>query len=138
MKKQFKYDYNHKISIIFGLLSIIFLTIALVSYNKNTVAVCVFGIMFLITLISYFVFIKNQGIRVNDNIIRVVDYFWFTKIRVKDLKFAELRELTKEKKSNTYGFFHEFYHPTTYLYDCKYVYNNGKVFQIIFILVFER
>ena len=90
--------------------------------------------MFLITLISYFVFIKNQGVQVRNGIIKVSDYFWFTKIRVKDLKFAELRELTKEKKSNLYGFFHEFYYPTTYLYDCKYVYNNGKVFQIIFHL----
>ena len=78
--------------------------------------------------------IFNQGITVGKKNILVIDYFWFTKINIKDLKYVEIREIKKEKKGNLYGFFHEFYHPTTYMWKCDYVYNNGRVFKVVFHL----
>lgn len=132
--KKFRYDYNFKLFTITNLLSFIFLLATIISYSKNVIAFWSFIIMFMINFINSFVFINNQGIRIERGTIKIVDYFWFTKIKLNDLKFVEIRELKKEKKSNKYGLLHEFYHPSTYMYKCDYVYNDGKVFKIIFHL----
>lgn len=134
LKKLFRYDYNYKLLIVCNFVSIIFLILFIASYNKGPIIFCFFGFALLISLFNSFVFINNQGIKIKNDNIKVVDYLWFTKIKLNDLKYAEIQELKKEKRSNLYGFFHEFYHPTTYMYKCDYIYNNGKVFNIIFHL----
>ena len=134
MKKRFKYDYNNKMFIVCFLCSLLFLSIFIWSFNKNIVGCILTGFCTIALLFNTFVMIFNQGITVGKKNILIIDYFWFTKINIKNLKWAEIKEIKKEKKGNLYGFIHEFYHPTTYMLKCYYVYNNGRVFKIIFHL----
>ena len=134
MKRKFRYDYNCKMTIINSLVSLLFFVIFVASFSKGVVAFCVSGLVFLICVFNTIALIFNQGITIGKKNIIIVDYFWFTKINLEDLKRAELKEIKKEKKSNLYGFFHEFYYSTTYMYNSDYVYNNGRVFKIIFHL----
>jgi len=134
MKKIFRYDYNFKLFIITNIISFIFLLIAVVSYNKYIIAFWLLGIMFFISIINTFVFIYNQGIRVKNEKVIIVDFLWVTRFKLNELKYAEIKEIKKDKKDNLYGFMHEFYDPDTYMWKCDYVYNNGRVFNIIFYL----
>lgn len=134
MIKHFRYDYNYKLLIITNILSLIFLLLTILSFEKNVVVFWLFSIIFLINIINTFVFINNQGIILNRKSIIIVDFLWFTKIKLIDLKYIEIKEVNKEKKSNLYGIIHEFYHPDTYMWKCEYVYNNGRVFNLIFHL----
>lgn len=134
MKTKFRYDYKNRILIFNLLVSNLFLIISVASYEKSLIAFCVFGIVFLICLLNTFILIYNQGITVRKKNILIIDYFWVTKVNLSNLKRVELKEIKKDKKSNWYGFWNEFYHPSTYMYNSKYVYNNGRVFKIIFYL----
>ena len=100
MKIRFRYDYNCKMLIINIFVSLLFLVIAFISYGKSLIAFCIFGILFLICLLNTFVLIYNQGIIVDKKKILIVDYFYFTKLNLSDLKRVELKEIKKEKKSN--------------------------------------
>lgn len=135
-KNKFRYDYNYKMSIITFLVSLLFLVLTVASYDKDITAFYCFGISFLICLFNTFVLIFYQGITVGKKNIIIVDdlYLWITKINLEDLNRVELKEIKKDKKSNLYGFLNEFYHPYTYRCNSKYVYNNGRVFKIIFYL----
>ena len=134
MHKRFKYDYNNKMFIVCFLCSLLFLSIFIWSFNKNIVGCILTGFCTIALLFNTFVMIFNQGITVGKKNILIIDYFWFTKINLADLKRVELKEIKKGKKSNWYGLFNEFYHPSTYMYNSDYVYNNGRVFKIIFYL----
>ncbi len=132
--KRFRYDYNYRMLIVNILTSLLFLVIFVASYNKGIIVFCFIGFTFLYCLFNTIVFIFNQGITITKKNIIIVDFFWFTKINVNDLKWAQIKELKKEKKGNLYGFFHEFYHPNTYMFKSDYIYNNGRVFKVIFHL----
>ena len=134
MKTKFRYDYNCKMLIVNILVSLLFLLIFVASYDKSLIAFYMFGLVFLICLLNTIVLVYNQGIIVGKKNIIIIDYFWFTKIDLADLNRVELKEIKKDKKSNLYGLFNEFYHPSTYMYNSDYVYNNGRVFRIMFYL----
>lgn len=134
MKAKFKYDYNWKMFIVCFFYLLLFLSIFIWSINKNIVGCIIAGVCTIALLFTTFVLIFNQGITVGKKNILIIDYFWFTKINLADLKRVELKEINKSKKNNWYGLLNEFYHPSTYMYNSDYVYNNGKVFKIIFYL----
>jgi hypothetical protein len=134
MKTKFKYDYNWKMFIVCLSYSLLFLSIFIWSINKNIVGCIVVGGCTIALLFTTCIFILNQGITVGKKNILIIDYFWFTKINLSNLKRVELKEIKKDKKSNWYGLLNEFYHPSTYMYNSDYVYNNGRVFKIIFYL----
>ena len=134
MKIKFRYDYNCKMLIFNILVTLLFFVLFVASYYKNLIVFFICGLVFLICLLNTIVLIYNQGITVLKKSILIIDYFWFTKINLADLKRVELKEIKKGKKSNWYGLFNEFYHPSTYMYNSDYVYNNGRVFKIIFYL----
>ena len=134
MRMKFRYDYNCKMLFINVLVSLLFLLLFVASYEKGPIAFCILGVAFLICFLNTVIFVYNQGITVGKKHILIVDYFWFTKINLADLKKIELKEIEKEKNSNIYGFLNEFHHPRTYMYNSDYVYNNGRVFKIIFYL----
>lgn len=134
MKKKFKYDYNWKMFIVCFFYSLLFLSIFIWSINKNLVGCIVAGFCTIALLFTTFVLIFNQGITVGKKNILIIDYFWFTKIDLAEINRVEIKEIKKDKKSNLYGLFNEFYHPSTYMYNSDYVYNNGRVFKIIFYL----
>lgn len=134
MKTKFRYDYNCKMLIFNILVSLLFFVLFVASYYKGLIAFFIFGLVFLICLLNTIVLIYNQGITVRKKNILIIDYFWITKIDLADLNWVELKEIKKDKKNNLYGLFNEFYHPSTYIYNSDYVYNNGRVFKIIFHL----
>ncbi len=98
MKIKFRYDYNCKMLIINFLVSLLFLIMFVASYKKSLIVFCFFGIIFLICLLNTFILVYNQGITVGSKYIFIIDYFWFTKINLTDLKRVELKEIKKEKK----------------------------------------
>lgn len=106
--KRFRYDYSYKMLIANSLTSMLFLVIFVVSYKKGLVAFCIFGLTFLVCLFNTIVLVLNQGITIRNNKIMIVDYFWFTKIKLCDLKYVEIQELKKEKQNNLYGFLMSF------------------------------
>lgn len=132
MNKKFRYDYTHKFIFINIFVIPIFLAIFFALYSKDYALHVVWGIGVGDYLFKTFVFTFNQGITVKKSYIKVVDNLSVFKIKWDTLDHAEFKELKKKKKDNLYGFFHEFFYPGTYMSYCDYVYNNGKVFTIIF------
>ena len=98
MKKRFKYDYNNKMFIVCFLSSLLFLSIFIWSFNKNIVGCIVAGLCTIVLLFNTFIMINNQGITVGKKNILIIDYLWFTKISIRDLKWAEIKEIKKAKK----------------------------------------
>ena len=134
MKKHFRYDYNYKLLILSNLPTAAFLAIAIASFEKNDIGFLISILASFFCFLNTYVFINNQGIRVTKGKVIIVDSLYLRTINLSDLKRVEIKEIEKEKKSNKYGFFHEFYHYSTYMQHCDYTYNNGKVFNIIFYL----
>lgn len=73
-----------------------------------------------------------MGLRIDkkQEFLYIHDDFFPKKLKIANIKYVEIEQIKKERKSNLYGFFNEFYIPNTYMYNCNYVYNNGKVFNI--------
>lgn len=136
MKRFFRYDYDYKVFVIENIVSLLLLAIFIATYHYDwdKLGVWLIGVGFLINIIVTFALIKNQGIRIKRNKVIIIDNFGRTKFQLSDIRFVEFREIKKEKRSNLYGFFHEFYHPDTYMFHCDYVYNHGRVFEIVFYL----
>ena len=134
MRKIFKYDYNYKMFILIHLVTVVFLILFILTLGSNIIGSLVFALSLLINEINYFVNLKNQGVRLDKDIIKIHDNFGIAIINISDLNYAEVNELKKEKASNLHGLLCEFYHPATYMYQCDYVYNNGRVFNIVFRL----
>lgn len=139
MKKFFRYDYNYKLFVIENIVSLLLLAIFIATfhYNWDDRGAWIIGVGCLINIIVTFALIKNQGIQIKNNNVIIVDYFsslFGRRFKLTQVKYVELKELKKEKRSNLYGFFHEFYHPNTYMLYCDYVYNHGRVFEIVFYL----
>ena len=134
MYKRFRYDYNFKIFTLSLFYTLSSLTIFIWSFNENIIVSIIVGICTFILLFNSFIWIFNQGIIITKKYILILDYFWLTKIKITDLKYAKYEYIKKEKQSYWYGLVHEFYHPSTYMYKCDYVYNNGKVYNIVFYL----
>lgn len=139
MKRFFRYDYNYKVFVIENIVSLLLLAIFIATYHYDwdKLGVWLIGVGFLINIIVTFALIKNQGIRIKNNNVTIVDYFsslFGRRFKLTQVNYVELKELKKEKRSNLYGFFHEFYHPDTYMFHCDYVYNHGRVFEIVFYL----
>ena len=135
MKKFFKYDYNNRMLIITNLVSAIFLFFSCVAYSRNFFVVCwLLGAAFFLSLLNSWIIIKNQGIHIKEDMIVIVEDFHFTKLRFDEIKHIKIIKLKKQKRSNLYGFFHEFYHHNTYMWHCDYTYNHGEVFKIVFYL----
>lgn len=133
MRNFFRYDYNYKLIVIGNLISLVLLVITVASYN-NALALCLFGIAFLLNTLNSFIVINRYGIHLCKNKVIIVDGLFYRSINLSEIRRVEIKEIEKEKKSNKYGLFHEFYHYSTYLDHCDYTYNNGKVYNIVFHL----
>ena len=132
MSNKFKYDYTNKLFFINLTLSIIFLILTILLFEKIVAFVVCLIITVLLLLNSFFV-IRAQGIKITKgkNIV-IVDQFLFRKLRICDVRYASFKQVPKESKKRIYGFFNEFFHPNTYMSHCNYVYNQGKVYDISF------
>lgn len=134
MRNKFKYDYNNKLFFINLLLSVAFLILSILLFKKIIAFILCLIITILSTFNSFFV-IRNQGIKiVNEKNIFIFDQFLFRKLCIDNIKYVSVRQIPKETKSKIYGFFNEFFYPSTYISKCNYVYNQGKVYDICFYM----
>lgn len=133
MKKSFRYDYNNKLFLISLVVSVAFLAVSFVVHFEPIAFGVTLGCSVLGFLNTFFI-IKRQGISLNKKRLRItiVDEALVRNLKVSNIKYATYKQIEKENKGNAYGFFHEFFHPSTYMSDCKYVYNHGKVYNICF------
>lgn len=133
MKTVFKYDYNNKIFIITLIVSLIFLFFTTILI-RHLIPFVIFLVLTSISFFNSFFVIKKQGITIDkkNNKIIIVDQMFYRKLNIDEIKFVTIEEIKKEKKGNLYGFFCEFFYPSTYISHCNFVYNQGKVFYICF------
>lgn len=134
MVNKFKYDYNNKQFFISFVLGLIFAVLSIVTFEK-LIGFVLLLIMAVVALFNAFVVINSQGIKIkNKKNIVIVDYLFVIKLSVDNIKYVTLKQIPKETRSNTYGFFYEFFYPKTYLHHCDYVYNQGRVYDVCFYL----
>ena len=137
MLSKFKYDYNNKLFIINLLLALVFAILSIVTFEETTGLVwgLIMLIMAVLAFINGFFIMRAQGIKIKDKKdIVIVDDLLIRKIRVDNISYVSIKQIPKKTKSKTYGFLHEFFHPGTYMTNCNYVYNQGKVYDICFRL----
>lgn len=137
MKRFFRYDYNRRMFVVMNLISIGFLALSFLALRHESSVWWLTGVAALLGFGAADIYVYHQGIRIKNNKVIIMDYLpgWFgRKFELSMVKYVELEELKKEKRSNLYGFFHEFYHANTYMFRCDYVYNHGRVFNIVFHL----
>ncbi len=128
---KFKYDYNSKLFFINLFLSLIFLILSIVAFEK-IIGFILLLIMAILLLFNSF-FIRAQGIKINNkNNIVIVDQLLIRKLCIENIKYVALKQIPKKQKSKLYGFFNEFFYPNTYMSHCNYIYNQGKVYNICF------
>lgn len=130
----FRYDYRYKLLAVSIAVSLLFGAFTFLAIYFEKAAWWIFAVVFLFCVGNTFLYINNQGIRIKNNHIIIVDDLYFRKFALIAVRNVELQELKKEKRTNLFGFFHEFYHSSTYMTQSKYVYNHGRVFRIVFHL----
>ena len=121
MKKRFKYDYNNKVTILTIIASLLFVVLAIIAY-KDILGFIIFILMAIIP----------QGLHFNTKInqLVIVDEYLYRRFDINNIQYLSYQEVKKKVRKSIYGFFTEYYHPATYMSECDYVYNNGKVFII--------
>ena len=132
MKNKFKYDYNNKMFAINIVLSLVFLALSIISFDA-LIGFILLLIMSIVALFNAFFLMRLQGIRiVKGKYIVIVDQLLYRKLCIANIRYVSLKQIPKETRNRTYGFFHEFFYPHTYLSHCDYVYNQGRVYNICF------
>ena len=134
MNSFFRYDYRYSLLAASIAVSLIFGALSLLAIYFEKIAWWIVAIAFLFCIGNTFLYINNQGIRIKNNHVIIVDNLYFRKFALSEVKNVELQEIKKEKNTNLFGFFHEFYHSSTYMTHTDYVYNHGRVFRIVFHL----
>ena len=132
MKDFFKFDDKRTFSLIWFFLSLflIWLLIRL----KDVIVVLVPGIVTLIISVLAMLFTYNEGIHFNykKEKIVIVQGLMINKINMKDVKYFTINEISKPKKGNITQLFVD---PVKNINSpSKYIYNNGKVFNIVFYM----
>ena len=134
MKKRFKYDYNNRMFCIMLITTICCVIIAFLLFPVHILfAILFFALTTYCFYITFFV-IAKQGVCINydKQQVIIVDNLLRRKIDLRKISYVTFREIPKQKKNNVFGFLVDFFHSSTYMSGCDYVYNNGKVYNIVF------
>ena len=132
MKDFFKFDDKRIVSIMFLFLNIFLLFLSI--YAIEVFEVFFVLIISLVGTIICMLFTFNEGIHFNykkEKII-IVKGMMIKFINMKDVKYFSLEEINKTKKGNLTQKFVDTYDQVNI--PSKYVYNNGKVFNIVFYM----
>lgn len=130
---KFKYDYNNKVFIVNIILSAIFLFISILVFENVVGFIILLSMAIVLFLVSFFL-IRPQGIKIKKNSIVIMDDIRIEKIKIDNIKYVTFKQISKKKKNRFYGFFIEFFIPYTYMTHCRYVYNQGRVYNVYFYL----
>ena len=137
IKKIFRYDYNYQKFTTSLVISLVLASLGIVSYffSDKIVGLVILLVMSVVAVFNAFFIIGMQGIRVNKKQqVVIFDKLLIRRLNIQNIKYVSVSQIPKENKSVTYGIFHEFFWPNTYIYHCDYVYNQGKVFDINFYM----
>ena len=132
MKDFFKFDDKRIVSIMFLFLNICLLFLSI--YAIEVFEVFFALIILLVGTIICMLFTFNEGIHLNykKQKIIIVKGVMIKFINMKDVKYFSLEEISKTKKGNFTQKFVDTYDQVNI--PSKYVYNNGKVFNIVFYM----
>lgn len=132
MKDFFKFDDKRKLFIIHFILGIFMLiaSIFVIDYVIIFVLFLFVGLFYIICSI----FILNTGIHFNykKKKIIIIDFIFIKIINMKDVKYISIEEIHRKRKNVGVPKFADSIDKA--IYYSKYVYRNGKVFNIIFHL----
>ena len=130
LKVNFRYDYNNKL--LFVCLGLIGIFTALSIFWFKHIIVLLFASITILSIFVLVFIIYPQGLWFNFkmNKLIIVDNALYHTFKISDIRKISFNEIKKEKRSAFKGFFFEYYHPSTYMSGCDYVYNNGKVYNI--------
>ena len=132
MKDFFKFDDKRTVSILWLFISLCILILSICAINVIEVFVATLFELFITVLATIFTF--NEGIHFNykkEKII-IVKGLMIKSINMKDVKYFSLEEISKKKKGNLTQKFVDTYDQVNM--PSKYVYNDGKVFNIVFYM----
>lgn len=130
MNDFFKFDDKRIVSAILLALSVLMLILSVLAIGVIEVFIATITVL-VITIIAT-MFTLNEGIHFNykkEKIVIVADLMVKT-INMKDVKYFSLEEISKTKQSNIKQLFVDTFDQVNM--PSKYVYNNGKVFNIVF------
>ncbi len=136
MNRFIKFDYNSFYTILTITLSGLF---SLLFFLKTDIYLIYFiiGIIVLISIISsiYFYFFAGLHFNYQKEIILIHDGFFSQKIKMREIKYVEFFEIKKKKKRRLFTTIAEYGRTRFSLNEePTYIYNNGKVFKIVFNL----
>ena len=132
MKDFFKFDDKRIVSILWLFISLCILILSICAIKVIEVFVATLFVLFITVLATIFTF--NEGIHFNfkkEKII-IIKGMMIKSINMKDVKYFSLEEINKTKKGNLTQKFVDTYDQVNM--PSKYVYNNGKVFNIVFYM----
>lgn len=132
MKDFFKFDDKRIISILWLFISFCILILSILTIKVIEVFVATLFLLFITVLATIFTF--NAGIHFNykKGKIIIVNLMTIKSIDMKEVKYFNLQEIHKSKKDNITQIFVDTYDRVDL--PSKYVYNNGKVFNIVFYM----
>lgn len=132
MKDFFKFDDKRIVSIMFLFLNIFLLFLSIYAIEVFEVFFALIISLVGTTICMLFTF--NEGIHLNykKQKIIIVKGVMIKSINMKDVKYFSLEEISKTKKGNFTQKFVDTYDQVNI--PSKYVYNNGKVFNIVFYM----
>lgn len=132
MKDFFKFDDKRIVSILWLFISFCILILSICAIKVIEVFVATLFVLFITVLATIFTF--NEGIHFNfkkEKII-IIKGMMIKSINMKDVKYFSLEEINKAKKGNITQKLVDTYDQVNM--PSKYVYNIGKVFNIVFYM----
>lgn len=132
MKDFFKFDDKRIVSLLWLFISLCILILSICAITVIEVFVVTLFALFITVLATIFAF--NEGVHFNykkEKII-IVKGIMIKSINMRDIKYFSLEEINKTKKGNFIQKFVDTYDQVNIA--SKYVYNNGKVFNIVFYM----
>ena len=132
MKNFFKFDDKRIVSILWLFISLSILILSICAIKVIEVFVATLFVLFITVLATIFTF--NEGIHFNfkkEKII-IIKGMMIKSINMKDVKYFSLEEINKTKKGNLTQKLVDTYDQVNM--PSKYVYNIGKVFNIVFYM----
>ena len=126
MKDFFKFDDKRIVSILWLFISLCILILSICVIKVIEVFVATLFVLFITVLATIFTFNLEK-----EKII-IIKGMMIKSINMKDVKYFSLEEINKTKKGNLIQRFVDTYDQVNM--PSKYVYNNGKVFNIVFYM----
>ncbi len=132
MKDFFKFDDKRLVTILWLTISVCILVLSILAIEVIEAFVAILFALLVTSVATIFTF--NEGIHFNykKEKIVIIKGMMIKSINMKNVKYFNLEEINKTKKGNITQKFVDTYDQVNV--PSKYVYNNGKVFNIVFYM----